>query len=208
MSVALDPRWTPQRSARVGKDLAWSWLTLNRLPLPDELHLDRESAGKFLRKTWLGVHSSKRRRSRIAVAVDDCDFSGRFDTPNGVFIQAPGSFEDHSALGVLCHEVGHHVDYTLNPKAYSRSKVSGFADLIDCEAEISDEEYNIHESFAEAIRLFITNPDLLMRGRPARWELLTRQLGLRPLHVKGWKVVLQKAPKYVHSAVEWWLQDA
>lgn len=208
MSVALDPRWTPQRSARVGRDIAWSWLILNRLPLPDELTLTREAAGKFLKKGWLGCHSSNGGRSRIAIAAEDCDFSGRFDTPRGVFVHAPGSFEDHTALGVLCHEVGHHVDYTLNPRAYSRSKVSGFSDLLDIEPEVSEEEFNVHESFAEAIRLFITNPGLLRRGRPARWELLTGQLGLRPLHNHGWRFVLRKAPKYVHSAVEWWLQDA
>lgn len=208
MSVALDPRWSPERSAKVGRDLAWSWLILNRLPLPDEVYLSRASAGRLLKKGWFGVHDASKGLSRIAVAVEELDLSNRFDTPSGVFIHAPGSFEDHTALGVLCHEVGHHVDYALNPKAYSKSKVSGFADLIECEAEISDEEFNIHESFAEAIRLFITNPDLLKRGRPARWELLTGQLGLRPLHAKGWKAVLQKAPKYVHSAVEWWLQDA
>ncbi len=206
--IALDPRWSPRRSANVGKELAWAWMSLNRIPLPSVLYLDRESAGRLLKKSWLGVHSSKGGPSRIAVAVEDCDFSCRFDTPQGVFVQAPGSFEDHSALGVLCHEVGHHVDYALNPRAYSRSKVSGFSDLIDCEAEVSDEEFNIHESFAEAIRLFVTNPSLLRQGRPARWSLLTDQLGLRPLHKEPWQAVLAKSPRYVHRAVERWLADA
>lgn len=208
MTIPYDPRWSPQRSAQVGRDLAWSWLVLNRLPLPDELYLSREAAGKFLKEEWLGCHSTKGKRSRIAVAVDECDFSNRFDTPRGLYVHGPGSFEDHTALGVLCHEVGHHVDYALNPKAYSRSKVSGFAELIDCEEEVSGEEFNVHESFAEAIRLFITNPVLLREGRPARWELLTHQLGLRPLHNVSWRAVLAKCPRYLRTAVETWLADA
>lgn len=206
--IALDPRWPPRKSASVGKELAWSWLTLNRIPLPDRLHLDRASAGNLLKPSWLGCHRARKGSSQIAVAVDECDFSGRFETPRGVFVHAPGSFEDNSALGVLCHEVGHHVDYKLNPRAYSRSKVSGFAELIDCEEEVSGEEFNIHESFAEAIRLFITNPDLLKKGRPNRWALLVDHLALRPLHNQGWQKVLVKAPKYVHRAVEAWLRDA
>ncbi len=205
--ITLDPRWSPRRSAQIGKSLAYSWLALNRFPEPDRLDLDRESAGSFLERAWLGVHSSKKGVSRIAVAAEDCDFSCRFDTPTGMLIQAPGSFEDHSALGVLCHEVGHHVDYALNPRAYSRSKVSGFSVAIDDEDEVSRGEFNVHESFAEAIRLFITNPDLLRLGRPIRWEQLVVNLRLRPLHQERWTTVLQKAPKYVHRAVRAWLSD-
>ncbi len=205
--MILDHRWSPRRSAEIGKSLAYSWLALNRFPEPDQLYLNRESAGSFLEHAWLGVHSSKKGVSRIAVAVEDCDFSCRFDTPQGMLIQAPGSFEDHSALGVLCHEVGHHVDYLLNPRAYSRSKASGFTAVTDDEEEVSRGEFNVHESFAEAIRLFITNPDLLRQGRPERWEHLTAKLRLKPLHSEHWGVVLQKAPQYVQRAVRAWLED-
>lgn len=207
MSVILDPKWTPQRLARVGRDISFAWLALNRLPLPDRLFLNRESAGDMLERAWLGSHQTKNGFSRIAVAVEDCDFSGRFDTPQGMLIQAPGSFEDHTALGVLCHEVGHHVDFSLNPRAYSRSKASGFSVMLDDEEEVSRGEYNVHESFAEAIRLFMTNPDLLRRGRPNRWEHLTRKLKLKPLHNQRWQTVLRKAPRYIHRSVEGWLKE-
>lgn len=206
-TITLDPRWSPRRSAQVGKGLTYTWLTLNRLPLPDVLHLDRESAGRMLERAWLGSHHHKKGVSTISIAVEDIDLSGRFDTPQGVLIQAPGSFEDYSVIGVLCHEVGHHVDYTLNPKPYSRTKASGFSSLLDDEEEVSRNEFNVHESFAEAIRLFITNPDLLKRGRPERWEHLTVKLKLKPLHLEHWSVVLQKAPQYVHRAVRAWLED-
>jgi hypothetical protein len=198
--------------ARAGKDIAFEWLRLNGLPLPNTVAFSREEHARLnptkFEKLWLGFHVSKRGKSHIAVSVEDCDFSNRFQTPVGWFVQAPGSFEDYSPIGVFCHEVGHHVDYALNPRAYSRSKASGFPSVVDDEEEVSRGEYNVHESFAEAIRLFVTNPDLLRRGRPERWEHIVGKLKLKPLHDEPWQRVLSKAPLYVKRSVVEWLVDS
>jgi len=80
--------------------------------------------------------------------------------------------------------------------------------VIDEEAEISVAEYNVLESFAEAIRLFVTNPNLLEVGRPARWEHLRSAMGLKPLHDASWRTVMSKASNVVRRAVEEWLEES
>ena len=217
MPIVLDPRWPRERLARVGRDISFEWLTANRLPLPDRVYLDREAANAarrqsdprskpLLRPEWLGVYQRPWPGgwSAVAVSVSDCPRRQTLRL-NGLkaIRQAPGSFTDFSPLGVFCHEVGHHVDYSLHPKGYSRR--NGFTDVIDNEEEVSGIEHNVHEAFAEAIRLFVTNPDLLRRGRPDRYEYLTKGMGLKPLHSGSWRLVLARAGKGVRGAVEKWL---
>ncbi len=217
MTVVLDPRWPRERLARVGRDISFSWLTLNGLPVPDRVYFDRESANAARRvedprskymmaPTWLGVYQRTWAGGWSAVAIDvqACHLEAR-QRPSGLkpFWQAPGSFMDFTPVGVFCHEVGHHVDYVLHPKAYSRQ--NGFQEVVDNEDEVSSVEHNVLESFAEAIRLFITNPDLLRQGRPDRYEYLTKGMGLKPLHNLSWRTVLRNAGKRVVSAAQTWL---
>ena len=217
MTVILDPRWPRERLARVGRDISFAWLALNGLPVPDRIYFDRESANAarrvedprskhLLRPEWLGVYQRTWPGGWNAIAVDvqGCHMEAR-QRPSGdkPFWNAPGSFMDFTPLGVFCHEVGHHVDFTLHPKAYSRQ--NGFEEVADDEEEISSVEHNVLESFAEAIRLFITNPDLLQQGRPDRYEYLTRGMGLKALHLTGWRTVLRNAGKRVRSSAEAWL---
>lgn len=215
MTVVFDPRWPNEKLARVGRELSFEWLALNRLPLPERVYFNRDEinlAGKeynyvMMRPEWLGVYHHDTwigGWNAVAVEVNDCPRGQRVRFPNGTVIrQAPGSFEDLTPLGVFCHEVGHHVDHTLHPKAYSRK--NRFQDVVDSEEEVSSVEYNVLESFAEAIRLFITNPDLLRRGRPDRYDYITKGMGLKPLHSHGWRTVLQKAGPRVHTAARAWL---
>jgi hypothetical protein len=217
MLVTLDPRWPKERLARVGRDISFAWLTLNHLPLPDRIFFDRKSANRARRAEdprskymiapeWLGVYqrSWPGGWSAVAVDIDSCHRKARQQPVGGqTFWQAPGSFMDFTPLGVFCHEVGHHVDYSLHLKAFSVQ--NGFQDVVDNEEEISTIEYNVPESFAEAIRLFVTNPDLLREGRPERYEYLTKGMGLKPLHSHSWKRVLRNAGKRVNDAVVKWI---
>lgn len=218
MPVTLDPRWPKERLARVGMDISFAWLTFNHLPLPDRVFFDRKSANNARRAEdprskymmapeWLGVYQRARNSdgwNAIAVDVEGCHAESRLRPVNGeAFWQAPGSYMDFTPLGVFCHEVGHHVDYVLHPKAYSMQ--NGFEEIVDNEEEISTVEANVPESFAEAIRLFVTNPDLLRQGRPERYEYLTKGMGLKPLHSHGWKRVLRSAGKRVNAAAAKWI---
>lgn len=95
----------------------------------------------------------------------------------------PGYFVDRTPFGVICHEFGHHVDNMLNrmkgmPK-YKGEKVSGY-------------EPNACERFAESMKLFLSNPDLLKKTCPKRYEFLTKKLGLVPCIEGTWKEVFEK----------------
>jgi hypothetical protein len=198
--------------------MSFAWLAANGLPLPDRVFLDRESANAarraenpkskhLLRPEWLGVYQRIWEGGWSAIAVDtaNCLMRRRVKPAVGEpFWQAPGAPQDFTPLGVLCHEVGHHVDYILHPKAYSTQ--NGFQKIVDNEEDVSTAEYNLLESFAEAIRLFITNPMLLAAGRPDRFEYLTKTVGLKPIHMSPWRTVLRRSGARVVTAVEAWLE--
>lgn len=88
----------------------------------------------------------------------------------------PGYKADRTPVGVFTHELGHHVDDYLNEPI-----ITSWGD----EAPVSGYEPNRQESWAEAWRLFCTNPDLLRVGRPRRWHTLTETLGLVPSDLLG-----------------------
>lgn len=201
MNVIFDPRWPRRRLARVGMDISFAWLTLNKIKLPDQVYFDRKSSGDLLEPSWLGAQQTMKGVSRLAVAVSKCPKGMRTTS----VIHSPGSFEDYTPLGVFCHEIGHHVDHNLHPKGFSNMRSCGFRRAVDEEVEVSEAESNILESFAEAIRLFITNPNLLEVGRPARWDYLRSRY--KPLHNSSWRTVLSKAPPLVHRAIGKWMDD-
>lgn len=79
----------------------------------------------------------------------------------------PGYKADLTPVGVVTHEFGHHVD-----ARFGFPDLSAWAD----EAPVSGYEPDRGEAFAEAFRLFCTNPDLLRQGRPIRWNTLVELL--------------------------------
>jgi hypothetical protein len=83
---------------------------------------------------------------------------------------------DRTPVGVVAHEVGHHVDAAMG---YPSSAQEWQHPLIERE-HISGYEPNASERWAETLRLFILNPALLRRWRPRRYSYLTITLGLLP----------------------------
>lgn len=110
----------------------------------------------------------------------------------------PGYKADLTPVGVVAHETGHHVDDVTGrrPLGYgwrNEERVSGY-------------EPNRAESFAEAFRLFVTNPDMLRAGRPARWAHLTEGLGLVPGPLTPWDEVLAERgahARFLVAAKNW-----
>lgn len=86
----------------------------------------------------------------------------------------PGSVVDREPYGVVCHELGHHVDWLTGERKGRYG--SDFSIQLEKEARekglTSYAGENAWEWFAEAFRLFITNHNLLYRVRPRTWELL------------------------------------
>ena len=87
----------------------------------------------------------------------------------------PSNTIDREPFGVVCHELGHHVDYHLS-SSKSRQDYSGDFGIgirkKSGEAPISGYSPNDAEWFAEMFRAFLTNPDLLRILRPKTYELL------------------------------------
>lgn len=108
---------------------------------------------------------------------------------------------DRSPSGVLAHEYGHAVDWFM---CYPSSKRQWRSDKIISE-RVSSYEPNSSERFAESMRLFITNPDLLRRACPHRFEFLTER-GLVPPSKLSWEETLVRfgAPdRQIRAAQNW-----
>jgi hypothetical protein len=114
---------------------------------------------------------------------------------------------DMTAPGVLAHEFGHHVHNMLIGIHGNSTLLKAIRKVKKNELPVSGYEPNSYETFAEAIRLFILNPNLLRLGRPIRWAFLTQGLGLKPLHDISWQEILVHAhPKIISSAEKWILK--
>lgn len=131
------------------------------------------------------------RPEQITICPDRCAVIGKA----GRAWSYPGHYTDRTPYGVLAHELGHHVDYI-------RSTVKGsyFGDFSEKLRAASKEPKltsycpNDAEWFAEMMRLFITNSDLLERMRPKTYDLI-RDAGLRPVVTAPWHIVLKDAPQ-------------
>lgn len=111
----------------------------------------------------------------------------------------PGYKADLTAYGVTAHEVGHHV------QAVRRVLREDIRVVVNREPCVTSYEPTAAESFAEMMKLFITNPDLLRIGRPIRWAFLTSHLKLKPVDDRPWTDVLSAAHPLIVAAARRWI---
>lgn len=114
------------------------------------------------------------RPTTIHICIDECAYSCRESlTRNWNW---PGNTTDREPFGVLCHELGHHVDVIYSTKGcayygdYSKSIKSHSK-----EQPITSYCPNWGEWFAEIFRLFVTNHALLELLRPKTYKILRDQ---------------------------------
>lgn len=106
----------------------------------------------------------------------------------------PGYVIDRTPYGVIQHELGHHVDHThSSAKGAYGGDFSERMRAASGEPKLTNYCPNDWEWFAEMFRLFVTNPDLLKRVRPATYALIV-EAGLRPVELRSWRTVLEDAP--------------
>lgn len=130
------------------------------------------------------------RPTYISICVDQCANIGRA----GRLWSYPGYVVDRTPYGVVQHELGHHVDFTLSD---ARTSYGGdfSTKLRAATGELRITSYcpNDMEWFAEIFRLFVTNSDLLKTIRPVTYASLKEIY--RPVVDAPWRKILADAPE-------------
>lgn len=119
----------------------------------------------------------------------------------------PGYKVDRTAAGVVAHECGHHVWarlYTSLKQIKFGVVINQWVQLIQHSGKkkVSGYEPTPPEAFAETMRLFILNPDLLHRAIPARYYWLIEELNLAPVEKRHYTAVMDN-PAYSDLAERW-----
>lgn len=152
---------------------------VNRLIMPKIVVVDKSE-----QPNWCGWYFWG--GDTIYIAVNTCY------TP-GQYWHYPRYFTDQSVYGVVCHEFGHYV--------HCKSGLDNKRPRFTGEDNVSQFEINTLEKIAEALRLFIGNPDLLHKTNPKRYDFITSVLGLGPATTQSWRARLGKnvPAKYIAS---------
>lgn len=159
-----------------GVAICSQFLVLNKLPLPafteGPLPTARKPQGTY------GCGHYLPSRHLVWVNAEACARPAR-GTPRAYSF--PGNLTDRTPVGVVAHEIGHAIDYTL---LKAHMGLSGMASAsVDWVAavrgpKVSSYEPNFIEAFAESMRVFILNPSLLEWACPKRFQFITMNLGL------------------------------
>lgn len=116
----------------------------------------------------------------------------------------PGNKSDITPIGVLAHEMGHHCHYSLTRTDWKILMLKA-REVREVESPVTSYEPNAGEVIAEAFRLFILNPHLLLVGRPYRYSMISK-LGFKPIEKKSWKQILKDAHPRIIQANEKWIE--
>jgi hypothetical protein len=170
------------------------------------------------RKTWkrqivtstvdVGYYSHY--RNAIQVYVERCKW------PNALLPETtwPGYFNDDTVLGVIAHELGHHWhwnhpesqftdEWTGLVKNTYRTLSTDYAKVVK-PLEPATTKYGqscAAEGIADAFKVFVTNPTLLLALAPCHYAWFTRK-GLQPVVTAHWSDVLASAPSLVRAVTE------
>lgn len=162
------------------------FLEKNGLPVPEFVMHEYPDAKNKFQKT--GHYSRKEGK----VYLNAANTRNPVMKPGGMQWSYPGYKVDKTPLGVLAHEIGHHIDHTkqfdTDSFPYKGEKVTGY-------------EPTVHEAIAESLRLFMLNPDLLHTIAPKRYQYFIDN-GLKPTVRGSWKDVLHGAPQAYFDQIE------
>lgn len=192
-----------------GLELMQDFCKLNKIDTPF-VYLLQEHGGRDIdRFYYVGTcafYTNRPRRgdvlkgNSICIMVDKCAKIGTW----GRAWSYPGYVIDRTPYGVLQHELGHAVDHfrtdhtkktfeeaLFSYKVYQQSKEKPLTGYLgtDKRAHTFYQEW-----FAEMMRLFVTNPNLLSKVRPKTFDVLVHY-GLTPVELRKWEEVLSEAPE-------------
>lgn len=154
---------------------------LNNIKKPNIVLIDGNKRGACGYYTY--------RNKTIHICLKKC--AREVTTPTGWGWSHHGYFSDREPAGVVCHEFGHYLHHIL-----TNNKMK-----LTAKGRITSYEPNYYERFAETIKLFMLNPDLLKQYNPARYKEIT-SLGIVPVITTDWKTTLGKDinPKFIAAA--------
>ena len=202
--LIVDPDdYDKQRAWNEGIALCNAFLDANDVPHP-VYRSTLSPAGRRWERRYKKLHGYYRAEQAL-VAVDVAGSRCPVKTP-GYAWSFTGHKSDLTAPGILAHEVGHHVDYCLGvtEEHRLRNRFRGEPSITGY-----DHGNTSSEMFAEMMKLFILNPDLLRQGRPRRYLFLTQTCGLRPAFDPdeySWEDVLLFAHDKIISAAKAWIR--
>jgi len=139
-------------------------------------------------KDWfVGSCAYYRASTGISICLETCSAPGtELQVRNWNW---PGNTTDRTPYGVLCHELGHHVDVLAGKHKFKySSEVSAILREDSGEKPISGYAPNDAEWFAEMFRLFVTNSQLLKLLRPRTYDLFERRW--MPVSATPWEAAL------------------
>lgn len=187
----------------IGKQINIAFLKLNNIKIPEIEIKNDLKLGK--RKILNGMYDSSNKTVYINLK------RSRPATKNpGYSWSFPGYKSDMTPIGILSHEIGHHIHYE---KMNRQLNEKWFYEVLLKEPSITrydNPKYYtssiraLYESIAEAFKLFITNPNLLKVGRPLRYNFIINEFNVQPLHDIPWQDILLHAhPKFIKAAHSW-----
>jgi hypothetical protein len=173
--------------ARAGVRLLVEFCRRNELPEPEVVAMEPAC--------WPHNVCAYYRPTTIRICLPMCAKIGR----GGRAWSYPAYIVDRTPYGVLLHELGHHVDVFRSANPNSRRGIGDWSAQVARrmleanEKPLTSYAPDASEVFAEAFRLFATNPELLRAVRPVAFAALSEKL--RPLGDTPWQKVLEGAPE-------------
>jgi len=194
-----------------GITLATAFLKLNNLPIPDYLTYE---------EVWqMNPESVMFRRLRKLAGGPAQGTGTGWYYKNTVFVNLKASARavqnpcvmswsyprykiDRTPTGVVAHETGHHVDEVFRLQGFPSTQRNLLWEKVVKESKrVTGYEPVLSESWAETMRLFILNPDLLRLGSPLRYDYVL-SVGLKPSITDDFRTVLDH-PAYIAAAEKW-----
>ena len=176
----------------LGASVSQSFCAINNLPLPEYKIKRLTSTGRYLGQT-------RTKRAQILVNLEKTAYP--VERPSHMRWSHPGWKTDRTACGVVLHETGHHVEEVLS---YRKPFLfDSWRKLWRGTKRVSGYEPNSAEAFAETMRLFIGNPDLLRLAIPARYNYIRGELKLESIQPhENYRAAIGN-PNYYAAADRW-----
>lgn len=180
-----------------GIDQCFKFCDKNKIRKPTIVRVEKDSPYYRLNTCafYRGYQTLRSEQAEtIWIMVDKCAQIGT----SGRQWSYPGYAVDRTPYGVISHELGHHVDYLKSREMKETKCEYSFSSRIRENANETPltgycPDNADHEWFAEMMRLFITNPDLLKNIKPKTYHQIVRFF--EPCETRMWTSVLKNAPQ-------------